>query len=717
MFKTALSQVETHLDRYLEIPNPADAQSQSQSQSRAPAAPRAIRGARLPGGAAGPALLESASRPQSRAKAAATVPPRPASSMGRSATPLAAAADNPALAAVPPTTAAAAAAPTVVDEDLDSDLLEAFGVELEQPSSNDQPVARNTNSGAISSDSTASLPALEQMTLKAEEIPYIQAELTKLRSAVLPTNPDDMRSTIGEYAKRIEDLLLEGQQWSTKELKLSSSIKKLRAENKTLERTAQSTQKKLDSAVARSDDLAEKLRRSSVADRSSADSAKALMARLSEGESQRKALEREVKMAVDARNSLRAALNTSEHDAATLRAELAAVRARHNAEMQRAREEAADEAARQISELRAGAAATQAELRTQLGELQQRIMVVEEEARDREVASLTQIRALQAQARGAEAHRSELSAEIQLHTMPLLQQIEDMRAQKAELRQAWARTEADWAARLRDSAKAAEGLGLQLEARAADIASAREDASVEVKRREEAQADAARLQEQLLVEAKMRTDLKLQLESAHDSVRRLTGKLDALASLRAAWSEGSNARGGSPSPMPHDSAGAGAIVLSPGFRDRAGLSHGRTQSISSVSSTDSRPPRRGSGVDAPLALSPNTAGSSEQGAASSVQSSVKVLNAQITSLKAQLQSALRQKNEYSSSLVEMSLELDKLRAGSAQRTDLAAELQELQRRHETALEMLGEKTEQVSELQADIAEIKSAYRQQLQSLL
>ncbi|KAJ2018850.1 hypothetical protein GGI06_002647, partial [Coemansia sp. S85] len=94
-----------------------------------------------------------------------------------------------------------------------------------------------------------------------------------------------------------------------------------------------------------------------------------------------------------------------------------------------------------------------------------------------------------------------------------------------------------------------------------------------------------------------------------------------------------------------------------------------------------------------------------------------VLNAQITSLKAQLQSALRQKNEYSSSLVEMSLELDKLRAGSAQRTDLAAELQELQRRHETALEMLGEKTEQVSELQADIAEIKSAYRQQLQSLL
>ncbi|KAJ2064215.1 hypothetical protein GGI17_001100 [Coemansia sp. S146] len=736
MFKTALSQVETHLDRYLEIPNPTD--TQPQPQSRAPAAPRAIRGARLPGGATGPASLDSVSRPQSRATAAVAIEPRPASSMGRSATPVSVA--NPALTTVPPPPPPPPPAVDVVDEDLDSDLLEAFGVELDQPGSREQSVARGSkelqrrldadeeraNSGGISSDSTTSLPPLEQITLKAEEIPYIQAELTKLRSAVLPTNPEDMRTTISEYAKRIEDLLLEGQQWSTKELRLSSSIKKLRADNKSLERTAQSTQKKLDAAVAKSEDLAEKLKRTSVADRSSADNAKALMARLSEGESQRKALEREVKIAIDARNSLRAALNTSEHDATALRAELASVRARHHAETQRAREEAAEEAARQVSELKAGAAAAQTELRTQLGELQQRIMVVEEEARDREVASLTQIRALQAQARGAEAHRSELGAEIQLHTLPLLQQIEDMRAQKAELRQTWARTESDWAARLRASAKDAESLSAQLEARAADVASARKDANAEAKRREEVQAEVARLQEQLLVEAKMRADLKLQLEDAHDSVRRLTGKLDALASLRATWSEGNAARGGSASPMPpsrgspmpHDTnTAAAAAALSPGLRERAGMSHGRTQSISSVSSTDSRHPRRGSGADVSSAFSPNGPGSSDHAPTASAPSSTKMLSAQITSLRAQLQSALRQKNEYSTSLVEMSLELDKLRSGSAQHSDLAAELQELQRRHETALEMLGEKTEQVAELQADIVEIKSAYRQQLQSLL
>ncbi|KAJ2099906.1 TATA element modulatory factor 1, partial [Coemansia sp. RSA 922] len=580
MFKTALSQVETHLDRYLEIPNPADTQPQLQSRSRSPAAPRAIRGTRLPGGATAPVSLDSVSRPQSRATAAVVVEPRPASSMGRSATPVSA--NNSASTTVPPPSATV----DVVDEDLDSDLLEAFGVELDQPSSKEQSsVARGSkeiqrrldadeDQANSSGDSTDSLAALEQITLKAEEIPYIQAELSKLRSATLPTDAEGMRATISEYAKRIEDLLLEGQQWSTKELRLSSSIKKLRADNKSLERAAQLTQKKLDSAVAKSEDLAEKLKRTSVADRSSADNAKALMARLSEGESQRLALEREVKAAVEARNSLRAALSTSEHDATALRAELASVRARHHAETQRAREGAAEEAARQVSELKAGAAAAQTELRAQLGELQQRIMVVEEDARDREVAALTQIRALQAQARGAEAHRSELGAEIQLHTLPLLQQIEDMRAQKAELRQAWARTESDWAARLRKEAKDAESLSAQLEARAADVASARKDADAEAKRREEVQAEVARLQEQLLVEAKMRADLKLQLEDAHDSVRRLTGKLDALASLRAAWSEGNAAaRSASASlpmppsrasPMPHDATLAAA--LSPGLR-------------------------------------------------------------------------------------------------------------------------------------------------------
>ncbi|KAJ2382865.1 hypothetical protein GGI23_007275, partial [Coemansia sp. RSA 2559] len=72
---------------------------------------------------------------------------------------------------------------------------------------------------------------------------------------------------------------------------------------------------------------------------------------------------------------------------------------------------------------------------------------------------------------------------------------------------------------------------------------------------------------------------------------------------------------------------------------------------------------------------------------------------------------------FSLSLVELSRELDKVRTENSELKGMAEELDGLKHRHQTALEMLGEKTEQVAELQQDIDEIKAAYKQQLQSLL
>ncbi|KAI8324797.1 hypothetical protein GQ54DRAFT_255850 [Martensiomyces pterosporus] len=65
----------------------------------------------------------------------------------------------------------------------------------------------------------------------------------------------------------------------------------------------------------------------------------------------------------------------------------------------------------------------------------------------------------------------------------------------------------------------------------------------------------------------------------------------------------------------------------------------------------------------------------------------------------------------------MSVEVEKLRGANAHQQVLVSELDELKRRHATALEMLGEKTEEVMELQADINEMKEVYKQQLQEIL
>lgn len=50
-------------------------------------------------------------------------------------------------------------------------------------------------------------------------------------------------------------------------------------------------------------------------------------------------------------------------------------------------------------------------------------------------------------------------------------------------------------------------------------------------------------------------------------------------------------------------------------------------------------------------------------------------------------------------------------------TRLKAELEQLKIRHFSALELMGERDEQVEELQSDLADLKQMYREQVDSLV
>ncbi|KAJ2004586.1 hypothetical protein H4R26_002426 [Coemansia thaxteri] len=301
--------------------------------------------------------------------------------------------------------------------------------------------------------------------------------------------------------------------------------------------------------------------------------------------------------------------------------------------------------------------------RVRVDELQQRVMAAEDEARDREAAALARVRALNAQARAD----APAAVDVLHHTQPLLRQIEDLHARITHLRHAAARADADWAARLRDAARDADHLRARLADADAAAAAARADAEL---LRAAAEARAA----EVLAAAKQNADLLLRLDALELQLEEACSVPDR--------------------PESRETAASAPPATSPELPDLASV-----------------PDRSPLPRDARLSPAPSPSPSPSPSPASQ-HPSTKILAAQITALKAQLQSALRQKNDYAASQVAMSLELDRLRAA-----DHAAELLELRRRHETALEMLGEKTEQVLELRADIAEIKAAYRQQLQGLL
>src|SRR5690348_7965519 len=74
-------------------------------------------------------------------------------------------------------------------------------------------------------------------------------------------------------------------------------------------------------------------------------------------------------------------------------------------------------------------------------------------------------------------------------------------------------------------------------------------------------------------------------------------------------------------------------------------------------------------------------------------------------------------DELSDELVKVTMELEELQGAAAKVPNLEQELTLLKDRHRAALEMLGEKTEEVQELRADILDVKEAYRDQINELL
>ncbi|KAJ2634268.1 hypothetical protein GGF40_004306 [Coemansia sp. RSA 1286] len=667
MFKSALNQVETHLDRYLELPadsaSPGGARTQTQTHTRLQAnsqtnlrqPPRSSSSlstprARQPSAAAAAATAATAAVPipNSAPRQKQQLLREEGRSLSRSLSQASLSRSGPGLARSNSSRAAGDARETAGNDGLDASLLDAFGVELDnEPQTGAKPTPSDTAAPA-----SAPAPAPSSAAAAVTDNAYIQAELrklrstavpSKLRSTAVPSSPDEMRAMIDAFSKRIEALLLEGQQWSAKELRLSNAVKKLRAESSGLEKAAHAAQRNLDAAVAKNDDLTEKLRLATASDRSSS---------------------------------------------AKIRTELAAAFAATERQLRG-----------QIDELQSAAVAAQDRMQDRVRDLQQRAMAAEEDARDRELASLAQIRALKTQLRAAELQSTDVSSELQQHTRPLLQQIEDLQLRLADHRRDWARREAELTAQARDAAKEALELQRDLQQKTADLAALRSQLTVEAKRRDDLLAESKRLADQLHKDARARADLKRQLDDAQATIRQLGDKLDAANSLRAATAAESLTRGGSPLGRTSPPA------------TTTGQSHVRSPSVCSASSTDSRPRRSSAAETHPPAL-----GAAHPMPDAAAQASAKKLGAQITSLKAQLQTALKQKNEYSRSMVELEAELDGLRKKDADQDQLARDLDELKLRHETALVMLGEKTERVAELEADISEIKDAYRQQLESI-
>ncbi|KAK2745284.1 hypothetical protein FQN57_003979 [Myotisia sp. PD_48] len=132
-----------------------------------------------------------------------------------------------------------------------------------------------------------------------------------------------------------------------------------------------------------------------------------------------------------------------------------------------------------------------------------------------------------------------------------------------------------------------------------------------------------------------------------------------------------------------------------------------TPATPSAHGTHAQPPRA---VNDVVSVSTVAAGPSVQ-LVERMSASVRRLESERAGLKDELIRLTAQRDEARQEVVELMKEVEEKRAADVKIQDLEATVQQLDERYQTALEMLGEKSEQTEELKADIEDLKKIMRE------
>ncbi|RHZ46083.1 M protein repeat protein [Aspergillus thermomutatus] len=100
-----------------------------------------------------------------------------------------------------------------------------------------------------------------------------------------------------------------------------------------------------------------------------------------------------------------------------------------------------------------------------------------------------------------------------------------------------------------------------------------------------------------------------------------------------------------------------------------------------------------------------------------MSATVRRLESERAAAKDELARITRQRDEARKQVVDLMRESEEKKASDARVQELETKLEDLDQRYQTTLELLGEKSEQVEELQADIADLKKIYRELVDSTM
>ncbi|KAF9436330.1 hypothetical protein BGZ76_004257 [Entomortierella beljakovae] len=599
-------------------------------------------------------------------------------------------------------------------------------------------------------------------------------DLEAARGSNIASQPKSIQKTLEEQRALLEDkdeqikgLLAEGEILSKKEFKNLTAIKGLRTKNIEAEKLQMDTQKKLDRALSDYTDAQTKVSKLNDDNKQLNDAVKSLNDINHRQGKQISKLEVELAQLREDKINLQSGLERTRQELSEARKASADLSNQAHAAALERELKINEDLNSEIETLKSQHAGIELSLRQDIQELRVSLSNREEHAGEREDQLIMEIQNLQARLEQTDNDSYELQEAMDEARRPLLRQIEVLQNQQGVASRNWdrmeksltrrvseAEAEANQARELERAAKdKQDGLKLQnssFEARLDALRSAdtqlRSEINITkkiVKEKEEearqAQAELARERvnrERAVEEAKEDAERKqrlkhqAELEKLKQQIQKLQQKQGSSDTpINSNQSEIHLSLG--PPPIRRPSSASTASASSPIISGVSRLAGGELTSIHdsalSPSSLDGMPPNlsRSSSSQTIHGTTASSAGLMNLGSGSTGQAvtierlntMVRQLEGQVTFLGEQVRGANKNKDELSNELVRVTMELEELQKQSSRVPALEQELHLLQDRHKAALEMLGERTEEVQELKADLVDVKEALRDQISELL
>ncbi|KAF9170951.1 hypothetical protein BGX21_000056 [Mortierella sp. AD011] len=601
-------------------------------------------------------------------------------------------------------------------------------------------------------------------------------ELEAARGSNLSSQPKSIQKTLEEQRALLEDkdeqirgLLAEGEVLSKKEFKNLTAIKVLRTKNIEAEKLQMDTQKKLDRAVSDYADAQAKLSKLSDENKQLNDAIKSLHDINQRQNKQISKMEAELVQLRDDKANLQLGVDRIKQELSEARKVSAELSNQAHAAALEREVKLNEDLNNEIDALKAQHAAVESNLRQDIQELRVSLSNREELAGEKEDQLLMEIRNLQARLEQTDNDSYELQEVLDEARRPLLRQIEVLQNQQGVASRNWDRVEKSLTRRVMEAedevAKAQEreraardkldemksqstSHEARLEAlRVADtqLRSEVNAAKRALKEKEEethqAQAELARERvnrERAIQEARDDAERKLRLQQQTE-IDKLKQQIQQLQQRQGASDNQSEMHLSTVDSMMRRSSSTGTSSSSP-LLSGGPLVMGGSKAATQISNLSAgfdpvTSPTSLDGISPTLSRSSSSQTMSGTGAASMglmglgsgatgqavtierLNTMVRQLEGQVTFLSEQVRTANKNKDELSDELVRVTVELEELQTQTSRAPNLEQELTLLQERHKAALEMLGERTEEVQELKADLADVKEAFRDQIGELL